>query len=111
MGAGIPLGVDADWSFVANEREGLKEGQIIVLSTDGAWEAHNAAGDMFGKESLLDVIRAQQDKSAREILEAIVDALNRFRGHFELEDDVTLLVTKVVPMASATSSADKGSTP
>jgi len=108
MGAGIPLGVDADWTFVANERGGLKEGQIIVLSTDGAWEAHNAEGDMFGKQSMLDVIRGQRDKSAREILEAIVDALNQFRGNFELEDDVTLLVTKVVSMTAAPSSTDKG---
>ena len=108
MGAGVPLGVDADWAFVANERGGLKEGQIIVLSTDGAWEAHNAEGDMFGKQALLDVIRGQRDNSAREILDAIIDALNRFRGSFELEDDVTLLVTKVVSMASATASIDKG---
>jgi serine phosphatase RsbU (regulator of sigma subunit) len=99
MGEGIPLGVDADWTFVANEHGGLKEGQIILLSTDGLWEAHNAEGEMFGKQSLLDVIRRQRDKSAREILEAIVDALNQFRGNYELEDDVTLLVTKVVSMA------------
>jgi sigma-B regulation protein RsbU (phosphoserine phosphatase) len=95
MGEGIPLGVDADWTFVANERGGLKEGQIIVLGTDGAWEAHNAQGEMFGKQPLLDVIRQQRDKPAREILEAMIDALNQFRGNHELEDDVTLLVTKV----------------
>lgn len=108
MGDGIPLGVDADWTFVGNERRGLKEGQIILLGTDGAWEAHNAKGEMFGKEPLLDAIRQQRDKSAREILEAMIDALNRFRGSFELEDDVTLLVTKVVSMPSATASIDKG---
>ena len=53
---------------------------------------------MFGKQALLDAIRQHRDKSALEILEAIVDALNQFRGNYELEDDVTLLVTKVVSM-------------
>ena len=101
MGEGIPLGVDADWTFVANERRGLKEGHIIVLGTDGVWEAHNAEGEMFGKQPLLAAIRQQRDKSAREILDAIVEALNQFRGNCELEDDVTLMVTKVVSMASA----------
>ncbi|MGD9332199.1 MAG: SpoIIE family protein phosphatase [Desulfobacterales bacterium] len=97
MGDGLPLGVDADWSYAVNERQGLKEGQIIVLGTDGTWEAHNAKGEMFGKQPMLDVIRQQRDRSAREILEAVVEALNRFRGNHELEDDVTLMVTKVVP--------------
>jgi sigma-B regulation protein RsbU (phosphoserine phosphatase) len=108
MGEGIPLGVDADWSYAVNERQGLKEGQIIVLGTDGVWEAHDAEGEMFGKQPLLEVIREFRDHSAREILDAAVEALNRFRGHCELEDDVTLLVTKVVSMKAASSSVDKG---
>ena len=105
MGEGIPLGVDADWAFTVNERGGLKEGQIIVLGTDGTWEAHNANGEMFGKQPMLDVIRQQRQNSAREILDAVIDALNRFRGNVELEDDVTLLVAKVVPMETP---IDKG---
>lgn len=101
MGEGLPLGVDADWSYKVNERQGLKDGQIIVLGTDGTWEAHNAEGVMFGKQPLLDAIRQKKDRPAREILEAVVDALNRFRGNCELEDDVTLMVTKVVPTDTA----------
>ena len=96
MGEGIPLGVDADYPYANSERDGLQDGQIILLGTDGIWEAHNAEGGMFGKQPLLEVIRRERDHSAQTILEAIVDALNRFRGNYELEDDVTLLVIKVV---------------
>ena len=74
----------------------LQEGQIIVLGTDGAWEAHDANGDMFGKQPLMEVVRRCRDKSAGEILDAVIKALNRFRGNVEQEDDVTLLVTKIV---------------
>lgn len=108
MGDGIPLGIDADWPYTVNERRGLQEGQIIVLGTDGTWEAHNAEGEMFGKQPLLDVIRELRHHSARDILDAAIEALNRFRGNHELEDDVTLLVAKVVSMASASPSVDKG---
>jgi sigma-B regulation protein RsbU (phosphoserine phosphatase) len=111
MGDGIPLGIDADWPYTVNERRALREGQIIVLGTDGTWEAHNAEGEMFGKQPLLDVIRERRDLSARDILDAAVEALNRFRGNHELEDDVTLLVAKVVSMDSASPSADKGQSP
>ncbi|MCB2167552.1 MAG: SpoIIE family protein phosphatase [Deltaproteobacteria bacterium] len=111
MGDGIPLGIDADWPYAVNERRELREGQIIVLGTDGTWEAHNAEGEMFGKQPLLDVIRERRDRSARNILDAAVEALNRFRGNHELEDDVTLLVAKVVSMDSASPSADKGQSP
>ena len=111
MGDGIPLGIDADWPYTVNERRELREGQIIVLGTDGTWEAHNAEGEMFGKQPLLDVIREQRDRSARDILDAAVEALNRFRGNHELEDDVTLVVAKVASMDSASPSADKGQSP
>jgi len=96
MGEGIPLGVDADYPYTNSERHGLQDGQIILLGTDGIWEAHNAGGEMFGKQPLFEVIRREREHSAQTILEAIVDALNRFRGNYELEDDVTLLVIKVV---------------
>lgn len=111
MGDGIPLGIDADWPYTVNERRELREGQIIVLGTDGTWEAHNAEGEMFGKQPLLDVIRERRQRSARDILDAAVEALNRFRGNHELEDDVTLVVAKVVSMDSASPSADKGQSP
>ncbi len=38
-GKGIALGVDKDWQYETNKRAGIIKGQIIVLSTDGIWEA------------------------------------------------------------------------
>lgn len=50
-GQALALGVDEDWQYEQNQKTGLKKGQIIVLATDGIWEAHNAKGEMFGKDS------------------------------------------------------------
>ena len=71
-------------------------GQIIVFGTDGIWEARNAVGEIFGKESLFEIIRQSAAGKAEEILAAIINSLNRFREAVSPEDDVTLVVVKVV---------------
>ena len=95
-GPGMALGVDETWQYEENQKLGLTKGQIMVFGTDGTWEAHNAKGEIFGKESLLELIRQYAGSSAKQILEAIMAALNRFRHHVIPEDDVTLVVVKVL---------------
>jgi len=73
----------------------LKEGQVLLLSTDGLWETQNPAGNMFGKDRIYKIIRQKSDASAREILDTIVLKLESFRQHIEPEDDITLVVIKV----------------
>ena len=77
------------------KKSGLKEGQILLLSTDGLWETQNPAGKMFGKDRIYDIIRQKSDANAREILDTIVLELERFRQHLEAADDITLVVIKV----------------
>jgi sigma-B regulation protein RsbU (phosphoserine phosphatase) len=95
-GSGIALGVDESWPYEEKQKSGLARGHIIVIGTDGIWEAHNAAGELFGKESLFKIIRDCAAKSAKEIVAAIMDSLNHFRQGVIPEDDVTLVVVKVV---------------
>ena len=102
VGPGVPLGVDADWPFEENQRDDLRPGQIIVIGTDGIWESRNADGTMFGKTPVLNLIRQNREGSARQILEAIIEGLDRFRRGVELEDDVTLLVIKIEPSSNGT---------
>ena len=94
-GNGIALGVDEDWQFEMNEKMGLAKGQIIVLSTDGVWEAHNQTGEIFGKARLYEIIRQNSAKKAEEIVEAVLAALDQFQKDSEIEDDITLVVIKI----------------
>ncbi len=94
-GPGLALGVNAEWNYETNRKEGLKEGQIIVLGTDGIWEAQNSEGEMFGKEALFKKIRENADAEANVLLETIIDSLDQFRNGFSLQDDVTLIVVKI----------------
>jgi hypothetical protein len=56
---------------------------------------------MFGKTPVLSMIGQNPDATARQILDAIIDGLNRFRRGVQLEDDVTLLVVKIGPLPNA----------
>jgi sigma-B regulation protein RsbU (phosphoserine phosphatase) len=94
-GKGIALGVDEDWQYEMNERIGIVKGQIIVLSTDGVWEAHNRTGEIFGKARLYEIIRQNSVKKAKEIIEAVIAALGRFQKDLAIEDDITLVVVKI----------------
>jgi sigma-B regulation protein RsbU (phosphoserine phosphatase) len=94
-GIGIPLGIDEGFQYEVNEKDGLKEGQIICLCTDGIVEARNSKGEMFGKDTLCDIIRHYAFSSANEILNATINFLKRFQKDILAEDDVTLVVIKV----------------
>ena len=94
-GAGMALGVDAEGCYEEFHKTGLKRGQIIVLGSDGLWEARNPQGEMFGKEPICQIIRQFPDASAKAFLTSCFNALNIFIGDRALEDDVTLIVIKI----------------
>jgi sigma-B regulation protein RsbU (phosphoserine phosphatase) len=94
-GAGMALGVDADGRYEEFHKTGLQEGQIIVLGSDGLWEARNPRGQMFGKEPVRQIIRRNPRALARETLATSFNAFNVFLGDRAPEDDVTLVVIKI----------------
>lgn len=95
-GEDIPLGIDPDWMFAPSEAGMLESGQVVVIGTDGIWEARDEAGAMFGKERLKDVIRAHAKGSAQDLLDAILQAASDHRGTVPPRDDATVVVVKVV---------------
>ncbi len=95
-GPGLSLGIDENWVFEDNLKTGLTKGQIILLCTDGIWEARDPRGEMFGKEPILHILQKNSSSSANEILEIILDSLNSFQKSAKIEDDITLVVIKIV---------------
>ncbi|MBT8330887.1 MAG: SpoIIE family protein phosphatase [Deltaproteobacteria bacterium] len=94
-GAGIALGVDMDGHYAQYQKTNLKKGQIILLGSDGLWEARNSTGEMFGKSNIYETTRKLARASAREILTACFHEFNVFLGDRAPEDDVTLVVIKI----------------
>ncbi|MGB3210940.1 MAG: SpoIIE family protein phosphatase [Desulforhopalus sp.] len=95
-GSGIALGITTEFNYVENQKEGLANGQIIAIGTDGIWEAFNSKGEMFGKDRLRDIIRRSSKNSAGDILNAVYTELNQFTLGQKTEDDITLVVIKAV---------------
>ncbi len=94
-GGGLALGVNIHWRYKQYQKTDLKQGQIILLGSDGLWEARNSAGKMFGKASVHQIIRQSPDATAREMLTTCFNAFNLFLGDRAPEDDVTLVVIKI----------------
>jgi sigma-B regulation protein RsbU (phosphoserine phosphatase) len=95
QGEGIPLGADGSWVYAQSTKAGNLKGQIILIGTDGIWEASNPNSEMFGKNRVRGLIRQNASGSAKDIMRAIFDDLNRFRAGKKFEDDVTLVVLKI----------------
>jgi len=93
-GQGLPLGVSQDMVYQASSCD-IKPGQIIILGTDGIWEARNAEGEFFGKERLQHIIHTNSRESARTIVLSVLDAVEAFRGQGEQEDDITMVIIKI----------------
>ena len=93
-GRALPLGVFYDSEYTESQRE-ITPGQIIVIGTDGIWEAHNQNGMMFGKDKLKEVIHLHANESAKEILDAVINEVEQFIYPLKKEDDLTLVVMKV----------------
>ncbi|MBW2336939.1 MAG: SpoIIE family protein phosphatase [Deltaproteobacteria bacterium] len=94
-GQGPALGLDDSFEYDSFHRH-IEPGQVIMIGTDGIWEMHNKAGEMFGKQALMEIIRSNHTASARQIVDTVTDVLERFRGDETPEDDITLVVIKVV---------------
>ena len=92
-GQGLPLGVEENWQY-QDYTQTLKQGQILVLTTDGILEAHNEKEEMFGKDRVKEIIRRYAGLGAEGIRLAVIDAVGAFRGKAQQEDDITLVVLK-----------------
>jgi sigma-B regulation protein RsbU (phosphoserine phosphatase) len=74
----------------------LMTGDIILLYTDGITEAINPQGDeQFGFERLAETVRKNANLSAEGLTGKIRQALNDFTQVNLLEDDITLVVSRV----------------
>jgi serine phosphatase RsbU (regulator of sigma subunit) len=72
----------------------IAPGDMIVLYTDGVTEAMDTQETLFGEERLREVIAAQPDASAAEMVDAIIETVDGFMGAAPQADDITVFVVK-----------------
>jgi PAS domain S-box-containing protein len=91
----LPLGVAPEAEFQQSPASQLHPGDIVVMLTDGILEACSPEKTYFGLEGTVDTLRHNRSRSAREIIEALREAVRSFTGKDTLADDITLVVIKV----------------
>ena len=95
--AGLGLGMGSNEFFnqvMTQDEIQLSKGDIVVFYTDGVTEAHPEDGDEFGYERLFDVVSRDCSKSATEVREEIIMAVDKHMNHEPPEDDLTIVVLK-----------------
>ncbi len=97
--AGIALGLDNGKVFagVINEQETeLRKGDLLVFYTDGFTEAMNRNLEEYGEERLIDVLKANEKGSAKEIIDAVYADVVNFASDYQQHDDMTMVVAKIL---------------
>jgi sigma-B regulation protein RsbU (phosphoserine phosphatase) len=90
----LPLGIETDVNYVEFSRPCATPGTIILIGTDGIWEARNADGEMYGKPRLRQLIR-EHHRTADDLSNAIKHTMYSWTGETPLQDDVTFVILKV----------------
>jgi len=93
-GHSLPLGVTEKTGYHEFQRP-LSPQQVVLIGTDGIWEAQSTRGNMFGKKRFQDVVRSHAGESAGDILQAVLMELDKFCRPRPKDDDVTLVIIKV----------------
>ena len=92
---GFPVGMTTIGNYVERELE-LERGDTVVLSSDGIVEAMDERGEMFGFDRLRDRVYRNKDLSARDLTKKTLDELKDFVGSETAQDDITIVVIKVL---------------
>jgi sigma-B regulation protein RsbU (phosphoserine phosphatase) len=92
---GMPLGILDEAQYDVGGPVVLKQNDILVIGTDGIWEARNMEGEMFGQERINEILFNFTEYTAKELCEHIINAVKEFRGERAQEDDITLVIIKM----------------
>lgn len=94
----MPRGGRAVGWFPNNPVQGvetqMETGDVIIYYTDGVTEAENPAGAPYGEDRLVEVVLANAQRSAAEIMDAIVSDVEIFCDTAPPFDDMTLVVVR-----------------
>ena len=92
--SGLPLGMFPE-SVYEHWQLTFRQGDVLVLYTDGVTEAQNSAGEEFGEWRLREAVTSVLALSAAEIGSVVKQRLRDFVGQNPPFDDITLVVVKM----------------
>jgi len=73
----------------------LREGDLLLLYTDGITESQQMSGELFGRDRLCRTVYAHRGAPPENIIDALLAEVQSFTGSAEFQDDMSLVVMKV----------------
>jgi phosphoserine phosphatase RsbU/P len=87
------IGVMPETLYTSTERE-CRNGDVILIYSDGLSEAKNASGDFYGAARVAELLKALGHFDAPKIGERLIESCNLFVGDAPVHDDLSLIVLK-----------------
>jgi sigma-B regulation protein RsbU (phosphoserine phosphatase) len=91
---GVPLGSFSGVTY-DEATATLHAGDVFVFCTDGIFEASGPDDTEFGATRVCEIVKANRHGTARNIVDAIFEAVIAFRGGAPQDDDMTAVAVKI----------------
>ena len=91
-----PLGIDETEASSLSFRLHFRVGDILLLMTDGIWEALSPQQRQFGIETALRIVHAHRTMPAAEIVATLHRSVLDFTWPYRPVDDITMVIVKAL---------------
>jgi len=92
---GVPIGLLDDRKYDEVDLP-AEPGDALVFYSDGVDEQPNEKGEEFGRERIMRILKKRGTDPPQDIADAIIAAVDEFRGAVPIFDDQTVVVLKVL---------------
>lgn len=82
----------------------LREGQTVMLYTDGVIEAMDRSSQEYGRERMLERVRQFDQHDVSEQIDHLIEDINKFTTGIPQHDDITVVALRVTASAEANGS-------
>lgn len=89
----LPVAVLQDMKYELQETN-ISPNTSIFMYTDGLTEAENQKKELFGEERMLNELKDMSNKSSRQIIESMLEAVHKHVKDAEQSDDLTMISIK-----------------
>ncbi len=95
-GTGVALGIEKEFRYQNQRAIELRQGDTLLLYSDGIFEARNPAGEEYGRDRLIASLLSHRRLAAEQALESVRRDVIEFRQRDSLDDDMTLVIVRTL---------------
>lgn len=92
----LPVGIVEDLRFSTGNSVRLKDGDVVLMFSDGMYEVSPPGGKLLGIDALVEIVRSHLDQPAREIIRRVHEEVVAYGHPRKPQDDMTMVVLKAV---------------